>query len=180
MYIVNNFTDAREAIEVTWKGQQVMEDTIAADENDWMPGQNKIIQTTEKKEFHFIVNGKDQSDDPKVDSQMHFTAIRCIGECNDAIVEEEEVEEEVVAEFRMWSDVTNWPNEILPADGDTVEIKSGWKMILDIPETPKIKLLNVNGILIFSDEMDITLNAFNIFVRAGELHIGNETHPHNH
>ena len=53
-------------------------------------------------------------------------------------------------------------------------------MILDIPETPKIFVLNVNGILIFSDEMDITMYVYNIFVRAGELHIGNETHPHNH
>lgn len=53
-------------------------------------------------------------------------------------------------------------------------------MILDIPETPKIKILKVNGILIFSDEMDITMHSYHVFVRAGELHIGNETHPHNH
>ena len=28
--------------------------------------------------------------------------------------------------------------------------------------------------------MDITMHAYHVFVRAGELHIGNETHPHNH
>jgi hypothetical protein len=38
----------------------------------------------------------------------------------------------------------------------------------------------VNGVLIFSDEIDIHLQAINIYVRAGELHIGNETHPHQH
>jgi hypothetical protein len=40
--------------------------------------------------------------------------------------------------------------------------------------------MRVNGILIFSDEMDVHLRAKHIFVRAGELHIGNETHPYQH
>jgi hypothetical protein len=53
-------------------------------------------------------------------------------------------------------------------------------MIIDIVETPIIKLMRVNGILIFSDEMDVHLRAKHIFVRAGELHIGNETNPYQH
>lgn len=81
-------------------------------------------------------------------------------------------------EFRYWSDVKNWPNETLPKEGDDVHIPSGWKMILDIEETPIFALLRVNGILIFSDEKDIHLRTTVVFVRAGELHIGNETHPY--
>ena len=53
-------------------------------------------------------------------------------------------------------------------------------MILDIEETPIFKLIRINGVLIFSDESDIHLRAKHIFVRAGELHIGNETHPFQH
>lgn len=103
-----------------------------------------------------------------------MNGIRCVGSCVEDIVEVDEPE----AEFRFWSDVTNWPNETLPVDGDDVHILSGWKMILDIEETPIVELLRVNGILIFSDEIDVHLRAKHIFVRAGELLIGNETHPY--
>ena len=102
-----------------------------------------------------------------------LNGVRCVGSCTEDIVE---VETE--SEFRMWSDVSNWPNGELPKEGDDVHIESGWKMILDIEETPIFKLIRVNGVLIFSDQMDIHLKAKHVFVRAGELHIGNETHPH--
>jgi hypothetical protein len=42
IYFVQNFTDVREAIKVTWKGQEILNDTIAEDQNDWMPGQNIV------------------------------------------------------------------------------------------------------------------------------------------
>jgi hypothetical protein len=53
-------------------------------------------------------------------------------------------------------------------------------MILDIEETPILDVLDVNGMLIFSDEMDVHLRVHRIFVRAGELHIGNETNRYQH
>jgi hypothetical protein len=53
-------------------------------------------------------------------------------------------------------------------------------MIFDLEESPMYKLIRVNGILIFSDEKDVHLKAKHLFVRAGELHIGNETHPYQH
>jgi hypothetical protein len=53
-------------------------------------------------------------------------------------------------------------------------------MILDIEETPVLRLIRVNGILSFSDLMNVNLQAKHIFVRAGELHIGNETNPYQH
>jgi hypothetical protein len=59
-----------------------------------------------------------------------------------------------------------------------VHILSGWNMILDIEETPILKLIRVNGILSFSEDMDVHLQAKHIYVRAGELHIGNETNPY--
>jgi len=51
-------------------------------------------------------------------------------------------------------------------------------MLYDLEESPIYELVRVNGILIFSDEKKVHLRAKHIFVRAGELHIGNETHPH--
>lgn len=126
------------------------------------------------QELHWIVNNKDKNELDEINYQ--FIATKCVSQCGEPIVEVEEEE----AEFRFWSDVTNWPNETLPAEGDTVQIMSGWKMILDVEQPPKFHTIHVNGILIFSDEIDIHLQAINIWVRAGELHIGNETHPHQH
>lgn len=122
-----------------------------------------------------IVNGYNQSADPSEESNLLLNGVRCVGSCTEDIVE---VETE--SEFRLWSDVSNWPNEELPKEGDDVHIMSGWNMILDIKETPIFKLVRVNGILTFSDEHDVHLRAKHVFVRAGELHIGNETHPYNH
>lgn len=52
-------------------------------------------------------------------------------------------------------------------------------MIFDLGEdSPEFGLISVNGQLIFSNETDTHLKAKHIFVRAGEIHIGNETHPH--
>lgn len=132
------------------------------------------MNDTETREIHVVVNGKHQNSNPYKESKILMNGIRCIGSCTENIIEVEEPE----AEFRFWSDVKNWPNETLPVDGEDVHILSGWKMIIDIEETPIIQLLRVNGILIFSDEMDVHLRSKHIFVRAGELHIGNETHPY--
>jgi hypothetical protein len=153
----------------------VENNTIPDSDGDYMPGHNLILNDTETREVHIVVNGKNQGDNPNSESNVLLTGIRCVGSCVEDIIE---VEVDELAEFRYWSDVKNWPNETLPVEGDHVHILSGWKMILDLEETPIIELIRVNGLLIFSDEMDVHLRAKHIFVRAGELHIGNETHPY--
>lgn len=54
-------------------------------------------------------------------------------------------------------------------------------MVLDIEETPIINKLEINGRLRFKNEDDppasIHLRAKHIFVRVGELQVGNSTHP---
>jgi len=81
--------------------------------------------------------------------ELHLVATRCIGECN-VVVVEEETEETV----RNWSDASNWPNEVVPQEGDDVEIPSGWNMTFDIAETPILNSLTINGYLFFSDDQD--------------------------
>lgn len=175
LYFVHNHTEAREVISLKVDGVQMENDTIPDDEADYRPGQFVHYNDTQDQMLEWVVNGQDKDEFKEV--IYTFTATKCLGNCGvEAIVEAEEVE----AEFRLWSDVTNWPNETLPVEGDTIEIVSGWKMILDIENPPKFHTMNINGILIFSDEMDIHLQCINMWVRAGELHIGNETHPHQH
>ena len=120
-----------------------------------------------------IVDGKNKPANPFEENVILLNAVRCTGSCNEPI----EIKE-TEPEFRFWSDANNWPNQTLPKQGNNVHIEPGWKMILDIEETPIYELIRVNGVLIFSDDMDIHLKAKHIFVRAGELLIGNETHPY--
>jgi hypothetical protein len=163
----------------------IANNTIPKSWDDFECGQNVVYTDTATREFHLIVNGKNKA--PYSSKFLHrggllrvdeiqMNSVRCIGPCNEDIVEVEEVE----PEFRYWSNTTSWPNGELPKAGEDVDIISGWKMILDIEETPIFKQIRVNGILIFSDLSDIHLHAKQIYVRAGELHIGNETHPFEH
>jgi hypothetical protein len=52
-------------------------------------------------------------------------------------------------------------------------------MIYDLDDvSPIFNLVSVNGKLTFKNDMkNVTFNAKYIFIRAGELHIGNKTHP---
>lgn len=104
--------------------------------------------------------------------------IQCIGGC---VKEVKTVE--VSDEFIYWSDVTNWPEERLPEEGEDVEIISGWNMILDLEETPILNMLTVNGRLTFSNNetnpINVNLQAMQIFVQAGELIIGTPEVPFN-
>jgi len=65
----------------------------------------------------------------------------------------------------------------VPAEGEEVEIKSGWHMVFDLEESPILKSLQINGILSFSNTTNTHLRAKHIFVRAGQLLIGTADYP---
>jgi hypothetical protein len=89
------------------------------------------------------------------------------------------VVEKPVEKFeRLWSDKNNWPNQTLPKENEDVEIPSGWNMTMDLPTTPLFKLVQINGILNFKQDIDIHFRAMHIFVRAGELNVGSEKNPY--
>jgi len=51
-------------------------------------------------------------------------------------------------------------------------------MTMDIPVTPRLRLVRVNGILNFDTTIDIHFKAKMIFVRAGQLNIGTKQNPY--
>lgn len=53
-------------------------------------------------------------------------------------------------------------------------------MVLDIAETPVIRLLKVYGRLTFSDEMDVHLRVKHVTIRGGEFKIGSVYEPYQH
>lgn len=55
-------------------------------------------------------------------------------------------------------------------------IESGWNMLYDISESPIVNRIEINGRLTFEDTVkDLHLRAKYIWVRAGDLIIGNKT-----
>lgn len=121
-----------------------------------------------------IINGKGKIS-PNSEVNINLEAIgSCGAECLEALDEVTEQEDF----FRYWSDTENWPDNRLPNEGEDVEIRGAWNMILDIEETPIVRLLKVHGRLTFSDEMNVHLRAKHVSIRGGELHIGSAFDPY--
>ncbi len=43
--------------------------------------------------------------------------------------------------MRLWSAASSWDSGKIPVADEVVEIKAGWNMVLDIEETPILKML---------------------------------------
>ena len=76
-----------------------------------------------------------------------------------------------------WSDASAWPNGHVPVAGDEVIIARDLDMVLDVTP-PALRSLTVDGKLTFSNERDLELVTDWIYLRGGELHIGEEGKPY--
>jgi len=138
-------------------------------------GQNVLYNDSSVKEFHLVLNGKNNSAWTKV----FLKANRCPGgQCQLALVEKKEVEKTE----RLWSDPKSWTSGKVPLAGEDVEVEPGWNMIFDLgDDSPVFNIVNVNGKLTFkndtADNKAVHLKAHQIFVRAGELHVGSKEYP---
>lgn len=102
-----------------------------------------------------------------------MVAVRCIGSCLSNVVS-------VAVEnaTRLWSDPKQWPNETVPKEGDNVIIPPGQNWVFDLPESPMYRYIEINGVVTFKrDAPSLHLRTNYLFVRAGQLHIGNKTAP---
>ena len=85
--------------------------------------------------------------------------------------------------LRRWSDPNSWTignvTGKVPVENDSVIIPRCWTMIYDVADSTLLTYLEINGILIFENNgtVDLTLRSRYIFVRAGQLIIGNKTNP---
>ena len=85
---------------------------------------------------------------------------------------------EIEEEERYWSDRTSWSPGNVPVEGDDVVIEGTWNMVLDIPETPLLRSLEINGRLtVKNSENEYVLKSYLIWVRSGELIVGTEETP---
>jgi hypothetical protein len=115
---------------------------------------------------------------PEID-YIHLEAFRCVVDCD-----LEEVEEvEVSGDALPWSDPNTWESGAVPVEGEDVEIPPGVWIEFDLEETPLLHFVTVNGRLSFKNDpeeaVDRTIHAYIVFVRQGELLIGDEEEPYN-
>ena len=85
----------------------------------------------------------------------------------------------ISSDVKYWSQDETWPSGRKPIAGEDVYIAPGDNIVLD-EVTPVLNLVTVNGRLSFSVDngtQAINLQANQVYVRAGELLIGNETNP---
>jgi hypothetical protein len=100
-------------------------------------------------------------------------AFRCEGECQVAIAEQEIEETQM-----LWSLPSTWASGKVPGGGENVEVPPGKNIIYDLEESPIYNYVQINGRLTFNqDSPKLHLRAKYVFVRMGELIIGNETNP---
>ena len=78
-----------------------------------------------------------------------------------------------------WSSKYTWGGLDPPFEGESVYIKTGQTVFLDI-DTPVLNLILIEGELIFEDEQDVHLQAKYIFINNGRLQIGTEEEPFCH
>ena len=96
---------------------------------------------------------------------------RCDGPCIPAISKQV-----ISGPLRLWSEPTTWASGVLPKEGEDVEVLPGYDVLYDLEESPIYGYVQINGRVTFKpDAPKLHLRAKYIFVRAGELHIGNAT-----
>lgn len=121
------------------------------------------------RELHFIVNGKNATR-----NVTKIVAQRCVGSCLDPVFVAPVIEDTQ----RYWSKASSWPSGKVPLAGEDVTIDSGLNFIYDLEDSPIYKQVQINGRLTFSPTASkLTLRCFYLFVRGGELFIGNSTNP---
>lgn len=123
-----------------------------------------------------IINRKTTKKLTPGEHKVFLKGIRCVGGCKaDGTGDGVAIEEE----GRMWSNPASWPSGKVPVAGDEIIIEAGWNMIFDLVDSPIFKMITIDGKLSFKQKaISLKLNVNQIYIRSGELEIGNETHPY--
>ena len=83
----------------------------------------------------------------------------------------------------LWSDEHTW-SVFAPIDGESVAVPKGLCLLVDIQNSPKLRLVQVDGgALIFPSNDDdpnyhATFDARYIMINNGTMEIGTERHPY--
>lgn len=159
---------------------QVVNNTIPGRKDIFELGHNLVLNDTEidnplkednRTLMTWVVNAK-QKPNKYHYLKLKFIGQRCWGPCQPPVTAKP-----IETNFRYWSVPADWTSGKIPLADEAVEIEPGWNMVFDMPESPIVKVLTINGRLSFKNDTDLELKAKHIFVRAGELVIGYKSKP---
>ena len=162
--LVFNHTDYRETYDVTGytNGTAIDNSTVPLSE---IADSNKVCgdwyHDVDNKLLYININGIDEQD-------LVIDSVTCLVNCPTV----ETAEKDGI--IRVWSNTTQWPDGVLPQDGDDVEIPAEWTLVLDV-DTASLGTLTIYGDLYFdNNQSSLTLTAERIWV-SGQLFIGNSS-----
>jgi hypothetical protein len=123
----------------------------------------------DKRHFYMRINGMNPNN--YTNNKLSITATQCTNnDCGSTAPNAAALETFI----RKWSDVTNWEGGVLPGDGSTPVIKSGWNMMLDV-STANLKNLTIYGSLFWDpSQNNLELKANNI-INWGRIELGTNT-----
>ena len=171
-----NHTERREALNFSYTDSSLGANTISAAQSTYV----SLNSSSKMGDVYF--NNVTRHIQIKMDGQnndkLRFELLgdECIswGNCNPDLTEDAVIE----TNYRRWSDPASWTSGSLPVTGDEVLIEPTWNMLYDLADSPVFKSIEVNGRLtIENDGGDHQIQAQLIFVRKGELIVGNKTNP---
>lgn len=169
-----NFTEQRQVVNITNKGQLIPNNTLNYTDPNWVKnpnyinGDNIILNDTATKEMHVIYNGIGGPS-----QSLKFSAAQCAGSCLAAAGVLN------ISSTLYWSKPSTWPSGKLPVAGDNVIINNTVEVIFDIPVSPILAYLEINGILAFKDDgTKYVLQSKIVFVRGGEFLIGTQNNTY--
>lgn len=170
IYLIHNFTDVRAKIEFLTGGDSILNKTLLTTSNALrQTGTNVVYNDTSVREMHYVINGKN-----KTRSQLVIKGYRCDGPCLPAISKVN-----ITGPLRLWSEPTTWKTGKVPLEGEDAEVQTGYDVLYDVVESPIYRYVQINGRVTFKlDAPKLHLRAKYIFVRAGELIIGNSEMPY--
>ncbi|KAM3136087.1 hypothetical protein pb186bvf_011892 [Paramecium bursaria] len=88
------------------------------------------------------------------------------------------INKQIVQYGNLWSDINTWGGYVFPSDGDSVIVKQGQILIVDMI-TPKLISILIEGTLLFADNGKLnTLDAQYLIIHYGSLIIGSSDQPY--
>lgn len=78
--------------------------------------------------------------------------------------------------IRTWSNLSQWPNGVLPQAGSNVTINGNWTVMLDIDPAP-LDFLIIDGTLFANNTRNVNITANSIHIRYGNISAGSPSVP---
>ena len=119
--------------------------------------------------LYVCVSGRNK----QIHEWIDVNGLRCVNFCPEDM-------EGVREDFqRNWTNFTQWPGQVLPKQGENVEIPYSWNLLLDV-DPPLLNEVVINGILTFDRTRNNTFEAHKIWVKQVIIKIGSEVNPYVH